>query len=748
MTEILEKPFSRRRFLQGTGGLVVGFSMAGAATAAKASAADSAPARGGVAGPPDANAIDSWLQVNADNTVTIYHGRVELGQGSSTGLLQIAAEELDLDFSQVIATRVDTNVSPNQGSTVGSTSIRTAGTQLRAAAAEARQALLNLASANLGVPASQLSVSKGVVSGAGKSVSYGALVGGKLINARITGTAPQKAISSYKVVGQRIPRLDIPDKVTGKFTYIQNVRVPGMLHGRVVRPKGQSAYGTGAKPLHVDASSIKHIPGARVVRKGDFLGVVAPHEYGAIQAAAQLKVTWAVDSKLPGNGDIFGKMRSETTSDTVAVNTGNFDAAYARTDVKKVQASYTYDYNNHGALGPMCAIADVTKDRATILTMTQGVYGLRSKLPVALGMPESAIRIQFYDGSGCYGPSTYDDVSISAAIMSQLAGKPVRLQFMRWDEHGWDTHGPAQLTDVRGAVDSNGKIVAYEYGVWAIPYYSLDTARELAGEPIPTPGRGNADTASAGAQYALDNRKVIGHSLPLFNGYLKVVHLRAPLAPQGTHASEGLIDELAFAANMDPVEFRRKNITNERWLGVLNAAAAAAKWQPRVANSHKPTGNVVSGRGIAIGGFANSFVGVVADIEVNKKTGKIKVNHLYAAQDVGLAVNPALVENQMEGSLIQGASRALLESVKISKERITSLDWASYPSIRFKDAPNVTTVVVNRPDQPSSGAGEPSLAPVAAAISHALFDATGVRMRQAPMTPPRVRAVLKHGGVS
>jgi CO/xanthine dehydrogenase Mo-binding subunit len=745
---LTDTTFSRRRFVQGSSGLVVGFSLAGAATAGGASAADGAPVRGGAAGPPDQAQIDTWLQVNPDNTVTIYHGRVELGQGSSTGLLQIAAEELDVDFAQIVATRVDTNISPNQGSTVGSTSIRSAGPTLRAAAAEARQALLNLASANLGVPVSQLSVAKGVVSGGGKSVTYGTLVGGKLISARMTGTAPQKKVSDYKVVGQRIPRIDIPDKVSGKFTYIHNVRVPGMLHGRVVRPKGQSAYGNGAKVLSVDVKSIARIPGAQVVRKGDFIGVVAPHEYGAIQAAAQLKVTWAANPKLPGNGDVFGKMRSETTTDAVPVNTGNFDAAWARSDVKKVQSTYTFDYQNHGALGPMCAVADVKPGSATVLTMSQGVYGLRQKLAPALGMPETAIRVQFYDGSGCYGPSTYDDVAISAAIMSKAVGKPVRLQFMRWDEHGWDTHGPAQLTDVRGAVDSTGKIVAYEYGVWAIPYYNLDTARELAGEAIPTPGRGNADTASAGAQYALDSRKVVAHSLPLLNGYLKVTFLRAPLAPQGTMASEGLIDELAFAAGMDPVEFRRRNITDERWLGALNAAAAAAKWQPRVSNSRKPTGNVVSGRGVAIGGFASSFVGIVAEIEVNKKTGKIVVKHVYGAQDAGLAVNPALIENQMEGAMMQGVSRSLLESVKMSKERITSLDWVSYPSLRFKDAPNITAVVVNRPDKASSGSGEPALAPVAAAISHAFFDATGVRIRQAPMTPGRVRAALKQAGVS
>jgi CO/xanthine dehydrogenase Mo-binding subunit len=745
MTDLLtEKSFTRRTFVKGSGALVVGFSLAGAATSGKASAAGG-PQRGLVAGPPNQQEIDSWLQVNPDNTVTIFHGRVELGQGSTTGLLQIAAEELDVDFSQIVETRVDTNVSPDQGSTVGSTSIRSAGPTLRAAAAEARQALLTLASANLGVPVSQLSVAKGVVSGGGKSVKYGDLVGGKLINARMTGRAPQKAVADYKVVGQRIPRIDIPDKVSGKFTYIHNVRVPGMLHGRVVRPRGQSAYGQGAKPLSVDASSIRNIKGAQVVRVGDFVGVVAPHEYAAIQAAAQLKVKWAVDPKLPGNGDIFGKMRSDPTTDRVQVNTGNVDKAIDAAGVKKLASTYTYDYNNHGALGPMCAVADVKADSCTVLAITQGPYGLRSKLAPALNMDISKIRVQFYDGSGVYGPSTYDDVAISAALMSQKVGKPVRLQFMRWDEHGWDTHGPAQLTDVRGAVDAKGKIAAYDYTSWQIPYYSLDSARELAGEAVPTPGLGSADTASAGAQYDLPNRRVTGKSLPLFNGYLKVTFLRAPLAPQATFASEQFVDELAFAAGMDPLEFRRQNIADERWLGALNAAAAAARWQPRVANSHRPTGNVVTGRGIAIGGFANSFVGTVAEIEVNKKTGKIVVKHVYGAQDAGLAINPALIENQMEGAMMQGVSRAMLESVKTSKERITSLDWSTYPSLRFKDAPAITAVVVNRPDKASSGSGEPALAPVAAAIGNAFFDATGVRIRQAPMTPGRVRAALKSG---
>jgi CO/xanthine dehydrogenase Mo-binding subunit len=437
-------------------------------------------------------------------------------------------------------------------------------------------------------------------------------------------------------------------------------------------------------------------------------------------------------------------MRSSPTTDRVQVNTGNVDAAFSNAAHKVVSQSYTYGYQVHGALGPMCAVADVKPGSATVLSPTQGAYALRSKVASALGMDPSNVRVQFYPGSGCYGPSTYDDVALSAAILSQAAGKPVRLQFMRWDEHGWDTHGPAQLTDVRGAIDAKGKIVGYEYTAWAIPYYSLDTARELIGQPIPTPGLGSADVASAGAQYELPNRRVTGKSLPLFNGYLKSTFLRAPLAPQATFASEQLIDELAHAAGIDPVEFRRLNITNERWLGALDAAAAAAKWKPRVAASTKQTGSIRKGRGIAIGGFANSDAGVVADIEVNMKTGKIVAKHMVGAQDAGLAINPALIESQIEGNLIQATSRALLEDVVTSKKRVTSLDWVSYPVLRFKDHPTVLPVVVNRPDQAPSGSGEPPTAPVAAALANAFFDATGVRIRQAPMTPARVRAVLKN----
>jgi nicotinate dehydrogenase subunit B len=740
MTDLLtEKTFSRRRFVQGSGALVVGFSLAGGSSRANAASS----ARGDDTNPPDPNNIDSFVQINADNTATVYFGKIELGQGNTTGLLQIAAEELDMDMSQVKKVRHTTGVTPDQGFTFGSQSIANAGPQVRAAAAEARQALLQIASTKLGVPTSALAVSKGVVTGNGKSVSYGDLLGGKLFNMKMTGTAPQKPVSSYKVVGTRVPRIDIPDKVTGRYTYVHNVRIPGMLHGRIVRPKGQGPYGEPLKPLSVDLKSIKQFKHVQVIRRGDFVGVVAPREYDAIQAAAALKVKWDLKPTLPGNGNIYHALKNNPNLvDRPNVNTGNVDGAWGSA-VKTAQGSFEYPYQMHGALGPTAAIADVKKSGATILSSTQGAYGLRGTLAKTLQMDPTQIQVQYWEGSGCYGHNCLDDVAHAAAVMSQETGKPVRVQFMRWDEHGWDNYGPPVLAEVRAGVDANGKIVAYDYLSYNHGSMSLDTTQEQIGLPLPAAGNGSADAANAGGQYAITNRRVAGKSAGMLTGsFLKSSYLRAPGAPQALFASEQIIDELAHLAGMDPIAFRIANAGNDRWTGVLNAAAQAANWTPRVANSVKQSGAVLKGRGVGIGGFASTYAAVIAEIEVNTKTGKIRATHMVGAQDCGLAVNPGLVENQIEGCLIQGTSRALVEEVRFDKQKVTSTDWSSYPILRFKDAPAVTPIVVQRADLKSSGSGEPTTAPVAAAIANAFFDATGVRIRQAPMTPGRVRAVL------
>jgi CO/xanthine dehydrogenase Mo-binding subunit len=395
-------------------------------------------------------------------------------------------------------------------------------------------------------------------------------------------------------------------------------------------------------------------------------------------------------------------------------------------------------------IGPSCAIADVRGGNATILCSTQAPYSARSSIATTLGFTDpKMVRLQMFEGSGCYGHSCYDDAAHAAAVMSQAVGKPVRVQFMRHDEHGWDNYAPAQVTDVRAGIDANGKLVAYDYTGYFHGWMSTETTQELLGQKVATPYV-PSDTENTGAQYAIANRKVATKAIPSLNsGFPKGVWMRAPGAPQALFASEQVIDELAVAAGQDPIAFRKANVSGDRWAGVLDAAAKASNWTPRVANSQKQSGTLLTGRGIAIGGFSGTYTAILAEIEVNTKTGKITAKHLYGAQDAGLTVNPGLVENQIEGCLVQGCSRALVEEVKFSKSNVTSLDWTSYPVLRFKDAPNVTPIVVQRTDLPSSGSGEPTTAGVPAAIANAFFDATGVRVRQYPMTPAVVRAALK-----
>jgi nicotinate dehydrogenase subunit B len=745
MTSALTAPssgaLSRRDLLAGGGALVVGFCIGGYAPGASA-------ARGDVAGPPDPNAIDSWIAVHADNIATIYLGKGEFGQGNTTGLLQIAAEELDLDMSQVKWVGLDTNVTPNQGATTSSSSIHRGGPQLRAAAAEARQALLALASTRLGVQTGSLVVSKGLVSIDGhpsRAVSYGALLGDKPFNVKFTGNAPQKPINRYKLVGTRVPRVDIPDKVSGKYVYMQHVRLPEMLHGRVVRPRGQRAYGAGAKPLAIDESSIAAIPGARVVRKGDFVGVVAEREWDTVKAARALKVTWEESAALPGNADLFDRMRAAKTTDTVIADWG--DAAKAFTQAAHVaSATYRCPYQSHAPFAPNCALADVGSNGALVISSTQDIYNSRDMLAEVLGLPVEKVRVQYYEGSGTFGRSCYEDAAQAAAVMSQAVGKPVRVQFMRSDELGWDDYGPAHLADVRAGIDANGKLVAYEYHGWQHGWLINETTHELVLRLPPkerTTGAGSipVNRMSTGSMYAVANRRVISHAVPMV-GYLKGAPLRSPLDLSFAFASEQTIDELAFRIGIDPLEFRRNNIGDARWLGVLNAAAAAAAWTPRVSAPALSAAEVVSGRGIALGTHHVSYGAAVAEIEVNRRTGNIVAKRVYGALDAGQVINPALVENQIVGQMIQATSRVLKEEVTFDHSGVTSLDWVSYPVLRFAEHPHVVPVVVQRLDEPSTGAGEEVMGATAAAIANAFFDATGVRLQQYPMTPERVKAAL------
>ena len=734
--------FPRRDLLKAGGALIVGCVLG------RGSAAQLLPASGAAAaGAPDPKLLNTWIAIHGDNTATIFFGFVELGQGNSTALLQIAAEELDLDIGQLKSVPIETGVTPNQGGTVASASINRGGPQIRAAAAEARLALLTLASKRLNVPVERLAVSSGIVSvknSPNLSVKYGELVGSAPFDVQFSGTAPLKPFAEYKVVGTNIQRRDIPEKVTGKWTFVQHVTLPGMLHGRIVRPRGQGAYGAGATVLNIDHGSIQSIPNVTVVRRGNFVGVTAPIEWDAIRAAKELKVVWDDLPVLAGHTAVHDQMRASETIDEVVTEIADVRAALGKAS-HVVSQTYRGPYQSHAPIGPNCAVAQVEKDSALIMCSSQSIYDTRATLATLLGIPVPKVRVQYYEGSGTYGHSCYDDVTQAAAIMSQEVRQPVRVQFMRWDEHGWDNYGPAHFAEVRAGVDDNGKIVAYEYQAWQHTWSITETSQQLTGTAARETAGGRAQNLTplnSGSMYDIPNVRRVNHRVPGISAFLKGSYLRSPLDISISFASEQTIDELAYLAGIDPYVFRQRNISDARWLEVLNAVAGASRWTPARAASVVSTAKVVTGRGIAVGTHLSSYAAAVAEIEVNKESGEIIAKHMYGALDAGQAVNPGFVENQISGMLIQATSRMLKEEVTFSKNHVTSLDWNSYPILRFAEHPEVTPIVVQRLDQPSTGAGEEVLGPAAAAIANAFFDATGVRLRQYPLTPERVKAAL------
>ena len=800
-----EKEFSRKTFLKGGGALVVSYgTLAGAASAATGNTPFSARTPADYA--PDLNAVDTWLAITADNKVIITHGEPEFA-GTPTGILMLAAEELDItDMGMMVYAHPESWLNMTGGGG-GSGGISARSTQLRAAAAYAKGILLNMASANLGVPVSGLTSSNGVVSGGGKTVTFGALIGGKNFNYTMStnnggqtsatpGQGIAKPVANYKLTGKLVHRIDIPSKVMGTYTYIHNVRIPGMLHARSVRPRGAGADSSQNHfPLSVDAKSISHIPGAQVVQINNFLAVVAPKEYDAIQAAAQLKVVWKSDPKFGSgtSGNYWSWLRKagDTNTDNpprFTADTGGVPAAMASAAMK-VTATYKYQYNNFVPIGPHAAVADVKGTTSAVVYLQGQNLTQAPALSTLLGIAPQNIRVIWYEGSSSYGGGQQLQAVEQAASISQKIGKPVRLQWMRWDQHGWDSYGPSHMYDVTMGIDAKGKIVAADWVAYGQPAGNIDTHLELlgtatwpavpgAGGPNPSDSAVYSQGATAPRTAAFQyERRVLAKTQPVYQGSLKTSALRAPNAPQSYFASEQIVDELAYAAKMDPIAFRRQNVDGSttlgaRWLSVLDATTQAAGWKPKVANSNPQTGDVVTGSGFSFGTFASSQVGVVADIEVNKKTGKIVVKHATTAQNNGITVNLEGVTTQMSGALIQGLSRALYEQATWNKERVTSLDWVSYPILRFKDTPTVTLVnvhpgkyTITRPGDESqdvmagntaafnngwalSGSGEPPTTAIAAAVANAFFDATGVRIRQAPMNPSTVRQVLKDAGVA
>lgn len=756
---------SRRGFLQTAGAMVIGFRMAGSLDAQTVQATI------------PLNQVDSWVAIAADGSVTAYAGKCDFGQGFRTVQMQLVADELSVPFSKVQIFICDTSMTPDQGVSSGSqgTPTQFGNAALRQALATARKALFQMASQQLNVPMAQLTVSNGVISTTGtpsQQVTYAQLVAGKKFNLTIDATAPVKPVSEYKVLGTSVPRVDVPPKITGQFQYVHHVRVPGMLHGRMVRPPM-----VGAKVASVDQSSVKGMPGnPQVVVKGDFIGVVADTQYNALQAAQALNVMWAPGPAIPKQAGFYDYMRKQPSRDSYIVRAADVDQKLASA-ARQVSSTYFHPYQVHGSLGTSCAVADVkgtgSSGSATFWAATQELYPLRDSLALVLGIPAANIRGIFVEGSGCYGLNGVDSVTYDAAILSQTLGVPVRVQYTRSDEFiAGESYGPAYVIDLRAGLDASNQIVAWDYEAWTLNKGNRPNATTpgniysgaLLGFAVPpvTPAAATTPTtysnnSNAAPSYgagcvgtscqgtgSVAAERVLVHTIdsPFFTG-----PLRSPNRLQNTFANESFMDELAHAAQADPVQFRLKHLTDPRLADCVTAAANAYGWDTRPSPKRPSSGRGLSARGVATGrGIScvlyegnNGYCALIAEVQVNTSTGEIKVTKFVASQDSGPISNPDGLKNQMEGGAMQGMSRAMYEEVTWNDQGVLSTHWGRYPVYHFGDfLPEIVNVPINRTDKTQMGAGECVITCSAAAIGNAVFDAIGVRLRQVPFTPENV----------
>ncbi|MES1260879.1 MAG: molybdopterin cofactor-binding domain-containing protein [Acidobacteriota bacterium] len=718
---------SRRDLLRSGAGLVIGFSLGRRVNAQAGPGKSLDPAR-----------IDSFLAIHPDGSVTLYTSKVDVGTGMRIAIPQMAAEELGVPVERIELVEGDTALTADTGGTGGSTGLTRGGTEIRQAAATARMALLSLAADKLGRPASELTITDGQVRpvSGGNGIGIGDLFGGKTFELKPDPKAPLRPPASYKVVGKPLPRPDVPGKCTGKTVYLQDFVLPGMLHGRVIRPPA-----IGARLLSVEEASIQGIPGVRIVRIGSFLGVVASDEWAAVRAARELKANWSEWQGLPGSDGLEQHLRrSALERDQTLVNRGDSAAALPGA-AKQLAATYWWPLQSHASLAPSCAVADVRPDGATIWSSTQSTHGLRNTLAKVFGLPVAKTRVIFLPGAGSYGGNGNDDAAADAVLLSKTVGHPVRVQWMRHDEHGWDPKGPAQLLDVRGGLDEQGRIVAWETEMWlpaSVPGNRAYPAADAAGIPQDH-GQGAGQISQNGdAPYAIPNQKVTVHWLK--ESPLRLSNLRAPGKIGNPFAVECFTDELAAAARVDPLAFRLRALDDPRAAAVMQRAAEMIGWQPRPS----PNPQKGAGRGLAYVRYkqAENYVAIAMEVAVDRATGRIGIRRVTCAHDCGLIVNPDALRNQIEGCILQTLSRTLHEEVKFDRARVTTVDWAGYPILTFPEAPTIEVSLLNHPELPLLGAGEAATAPVAAALGNAIFDATGVRLRAAPFTRERVRAAL------
>jgi len=752
---------SRRDFVAASGGLIISFRM------------DAQVLGGPASGSPPPSQLDSWIAIGADGSITAFSGKEELGQGISVAQAQLVAEELCVPFERVKLIYCDTALTPDQAHTSGSQSHPTNfnHTNLAQAGATAREALLRLGSDRLRVPVDRLIAADGFIraaSDSSKKVGYGDLVGGRKFNLTLDLKAKRKDPREWTVLGKPIRQPDLPAIVTGQFEYVHNVRVPGMLHGRVVRPPA-----IGAAVAGVEESSIASLPGVvKVVVKKNFIGVVAEKPWQAMEAARQLKVTWTAGTALPKQSDFQNHLRGQSTRDTFLVNSNDVDTKLSG-GAAVLKATYFHPYQMHGSFGSSCAVASVEGDKATLWSATQAVWYQKSSCAMVLGLKPENIHVIFKRGPGCYGLNAADTVTYDAALLSQAVGKPVRVQLSRKDEMAWgENYGNAFLMDERAGVDAAGNIVAWDHESWSpglgnrpgvgapgnvitgyLAGFKPDAFNPRSPAPAPTrfnnnsngvpsylAGRFNGKNDGTGT---IASERVLVHNVlsPFFTG-----PLRSPARLQNTFAHECFMDELAAHVKADPVEYRLRHLAHPRLRDALIQAAKAANWDTRPS----PRANIsrtgfARGRGIACVAYEgdNGYAAMVVEAEVDQDTGRIAVKRIVVSTDCGPISNPDGLRNQMEGGALQGMSRCLGEEVTWDDEKITSIDWRTYHSLPLGfDVPKVETVLINRPEEDATGAGETSITIVAAALGNALFDATGARVRQSPFTPGRVKAAL------
>ena len=775
---------TRRDFLKTSGLIVVSVGAAVTGAGSLIAATDGATAGGQAAGPyPDRDfrQLDTWIVIHEDNTATFYVGKTDCGQGTGTAFRQMMSDELDIAYDDASVVMGSTDVTPDQGGSGGSDAIQRDGWPMRRVAAEARRVLLEQAGERFGVPIDELVVSDGVItlrSDPARRVTYAELVGGRRFDVALTGrtidetrgVADVKPVQDLRMVGQSPQRYDIPPKVDGSLTWAVDVKLPGMVHARNVKPPM-----VGATLVSIDESTVRDLPGfIQVVRRGNYVAVICEREEQAINAARRLQLEWEkpASAPFPTSDELCAYMRSApptSTSDPDVM--GDPEAAFDGA-ATVLEAEYDVPFQGHTAFGPAHALADPSDGQMTIYSNDMKSYGMRNGIAEFLGMPREHVRVVWMEGPQAYGRTAADDAGFEAAFLAKEIGRPVRMQWMRDEETAWDTKGPAFTFRLRGGLDARGSLVAWDYDAQSadynhVGYNEVETVliSQLIGTRPPTPNRGRAATPSE--LYAIPNRRATTQvvSLPaIYETPLRTGNLRDPNGPQVTFASESFIDELAAASGVDPVEFRLRMLTGgtdddsgfkrARSIAVIRAAAEAYGWEARPSPKPRSAGTILTGRGMAYAFRSETVVAEIAEVEVNRETGHVWVKRLVCAHDCGLVINPEGLRGTIEGGMLHSLSRALHEEVRFDTEKVTSVDWRSHPSLSHTDTPAAIDVVLvngdpnpDRPDLPHYGAGETVCKPLIAAVANAIYDATGVRLRRVPFRDERVLAALEAASV-